>query len=135
MYYLIYMSTAIKLFADDELKGILAKSVANNTRNNITGMLLYSQGYFVQVLEGEKKAVEKTFAKILDDPRHKGIIELTQGDIEARNFPDWTMGFRAISPSELVQFDSFIGAPNADSFRYGTHPALTIFKTFAKSNF
>ncbi|WP_083839372.1 BLUF domain-containing protein [Mucilaginibacter paludis] len=52
MKYVIYISTSTSLFADAELEGILTISQKNNAINKLTGMLLYSEGCFVQVLEG-----------------------------------------------------------------------------------
>jgi len=135
MQYIVYMSTAIKAFSDIELKELLTQSQKNNTRDNITGMLLYGQGSFVQVIEGDDEKIKETYQRILNDDRHKGIIELAQGTLEKRNFPDWSMGFNTLSPVEFAQFDSFIVSPNVNLFKYGTHPALTILKTFVKSNF
>ena len=98
-------------------------------------MLLYCEGSFVQVLEGDGKDLNSTYQKILEDPRHKGIIEIAQGTIEKRNFPKWSMGFNTLSHVEFAQFDAFIEGANVNLFKYGSHPALTILKTFAKSYF
>ena len=54
MYYIVYLSSASKLFTEDELKEIVDISVKNNTRLGITGMMLYNEGNFIQVLEGEE---------------------------------------------------------------------------------
>ena len=64
MNYLIYISTAVKLMTDAELISILADSRDNNKLKNITGMLLYGDGTFIQVLEGGKKDITDTYHKI-----------------------------------------------------------------------
>ena len=51
MNYLIYISTATHSLNDDELKEILVKSQENNLRDGLTGMLLYGEETFVQLLE------------------------------------------------------------------------------------
>jgi hypothetical protein len=63
-------------------------------------MLLYSDGNFMQALEGEAAAVEQTFARIMRDERHSGLIELTRFEIAKRQFSEWSMAFR--SPSDLT---------------------------------
>jgi hypothetical protein len=75
---LIYISAAAKFFTDAELKELLINCRDNNKRNSITGVLLYSKGTFVQVLEGEEEIVGSTFRKIEGDPRHTGIIKLVE---------------------------------------------------------
>ena len=55
MFYLIYVSSAIKLMHDDELLLLLEKARENNSRLGITGMLLYKEGNFMQMLEGGKE--------------------------------------------------------------------------------
>ncbi|WP_295650491.1 BLUF domain-containing protein [uncultured Mucilaginibacter sp.] len=135
MEYVVYMSTAVRPFTDEELKGLLMQSQNNNKKNNLTGMLLYCEGSFVQLLEGEKQDLEKTYEKIFEDPRHKGIIEIAQGTIDKRNFPKWSMGFNTLSHVDFAQFDAFIEGASVSLFKYGSHPALTILKTFAKSYF
>jgi len=132
---IVYMSTATKLYTDAELRQILVKSQVNNALNHITGLLLYSGGTFVQVLEGEKREVEITYNKILADPRHINIFELTRADIKERSFPNWSMGFKTLSPAEFMPFESFIGSSRSHSLMYATHPALTILKTFTKVSF
>jgi hypothetical protein len=129
------MSTASKLFSDEELKEILSASQVNNERDHITGMLLYSEDTFLQVLEGEKEALDKTYERILEDTRHKGVIELARGELAERNFPNWSMGFKTLSPEEFCQFDAFIDSPDSDTFGKSTSPAFTMLKTFAKTGF
>jgi hypothetical protein len=56
-------------------------------------MLLYQNGTFMQMLEGEKQPVLNLYDKITKDDRHTGIHTVLEGDIEERNFEDWSMGF------------------------------------------
>ena len=93
MFYLIYVSSAIKLMHDDELLLLLEKARENNSRLGITGMLLYKEGNFMQMLEGEKKTVLELYDAIKKDERHKDIVTIVSGDIKERNFENWTMGF------------------------------------------
>ena len=70
---LIYASSATRLMNEEDLLAILKKSHENNGQLNITGMLLYRGGNFLQVLEGEEKVVDERFKVIMGDPRHHQV--------------------------------------------------------------
>src|SRR4051812_34049510 len=108
MQYLIYISAAAKLFTDAELKALLIKCRDNNKRNNITGVLLYSEGTFLQVLEGEEDIVGSTFRKIEGDPRHTSIIKLVEENQDERVFPEWSMAFKTVSAADFAELKAFI---------------------------
>lgn len=74
-----------------EIKSILASSRANNARDGVTGALLYSEGCFVQVLEGSLDAVQRTFSRIQCDFRHGDVVVLQSGRPDARLFGAWDM--------------------------------------------
>lgn len=59
MHQLIYLSSAAVKFTEDELKGLLIKARKKNLARELTGMLLYIEGNFIQVLEGDKYKVRK----------------------------------------------------------------------------
>ena len=83
-----------------ELMNILTTSVDHNASHEITGVLCYGNGYFVQCLEGEKSKVSNLyFDRILKDPRHKGCQILYFQEQVERLFPEWAMKFAPINPS------------------------------------
>jgi hypothetical protein len=73
---IIYLSSGVKVFSDEEINSLLDISRKNNANNDITGLLLYADGNFLQIIEGEKEAIEMTYQKILNDSIHKNIIEV-----------------------------------------------------------
>jgi hypothetical protein len=73
----------------------------------VTGLLLYMDGNFIQALEGEKEEVLSTHERIANDPRHRGLITLLQGDIEKRDFGDWSMGFRSLDKDSGPALDGY----------------------------
>lgn len=89
------------------MKKLLKSSRKRNEAKNITGMLLYLDPYFIQVLEGEEKQVYKSFKKIKHDPRHHKASILYQKPIAERSFSSWTMGFNKISREEAMQIEGF----------------------------
>jgi len=93
MFELIYVSTAAKRMTKDNLQSILMESLRHNSDHNITGILLYDQGSFCQVLEGDKKDVLSLFKKIKKDKRHFNVITISEKDIQYREFSAWSMRF------------------------------------------
>jgi hypothetical protein len=92
--YLVYVSSAVELFTEEDLLALLNHSRERNQQSAITGMLLYSSGNFMQVIEGNEKAVVELHQKILADPRHTNVITLLKRSVAQRLFPNWSMGFK-----------------------------------------
>ncbi|OLY94314.1 Sensors of blue-light using FAD [Cnuella takakiae] len=140
MIYLVYISAASYPYMDEDLKNILLKSRQNNEARSITGLLLYHEGSIIQVLEGEKEQVFSIYQTISKDPRHKGIIELLSGELEKRNFPDWSMGFRTITTrefKELTGYTTFSSASCKMAQKVGSdaeQEILTLLKSFMAVN-
>ncbi|MDX1518571.1 MAG: BLUF domain-containing protein [Gammaproteobacteria bacterium] len=108
MFELLYASTAIIKFKRDNLFQLLAAARSKNKRLDITGMLIYSNGYFAQLLEGEEAAVRKLYETICNDHRHKNIKKFYEGPIDKRFFTEWTMGFRVLEGNgDLNQIPGF----------------------------
>ena len=83
---------------------ILAKSRANNARDQITGALLFNAGCFAQVLEGPLANIEEAFERIQQDERHGEVSLLMLEPIGARSFPNWAMGFVGLSSEHAIRF-------------------------------
>ena len=100
LYTLVYKSTALVELDRYELNALLHQARARNKRLKITGLLLYANKRFLQVLEGEEKNVLSLYSEIQQDPRHTKLEVLMQNPIDKRMFPDWSMGYRKIDPNE-----------------------------------
>ena len=114
LFRMAYISTASKLFDSAELREMLKESNVRNKAAGITGMLLYKEGQFMQVLEGEADAVIATFSRISKDPRHRGIMVLVKGAVQERRFPQWSMAFRDLNlpdHQEVPGFSEFLNTP------------------------
>ena len=99
--HLIYASSAVGAPDDAELARVLGDSRRNNVRADVTGMLLYTQGTFFQVLEGPPAAVDATFARIAADPRHTRAVTIIRERIARRAFGEWSMGYVVATAAEL----------------------------------
>ena len=115
--HLVYVSTASEPMNEEALAALLEQSRARNERNGITGMLLYKDGRFIQLLEGQEEAVQKIFSSIKRDERHHDVELLWLRYAQYREFPDWTMGFQNLDdlgPAKLKGFTPFLDR----DFRY-----------------
>lgn len=92
----IYASTASTEFTESGVADLLTHARANNAEAGITGMLLYVEGSFFQVLEGEEATVARVFTEIKRDPRHRRVVEIIREPILERVFSDWSMGYARV---------------------------------------
>ena len=101
---LIYSSSAAKKMLKPALYEILRHARKNNEARDITGLLVYSDENFLQILEGEKEAVYQLFDTISKDERHSSIQVLHDSDIEQRSFSNWRMAYATPSAKQLAQW-------------------------------
>jgi hypothetical protein len=91
---LLYASRADLALSQWELNGILSVSRWNNTRAEITGLLMHMGGGFLQFLEGQPSLVDRAFTRIRVDARHWEMRLLLESERQGeRLFPGWPMGF------------------------------------------
>ena len=130
-----YVSSATCLMTVPQLESLLVEVRGINLQNSITGVLLYSDGNFMQYIEGPERALSITYARIRSSRRHKGIIELLNERIAYRSFPDWQMGFAQPTQSELLALSTERWQSNADEGpdSLDTSPGLTLLRSFWNS--
>lgn len=109
MYTLTYESVEAKRISSAEMEDLLEQARENNQKNKITGCLVYYNGRFIQILEGEREVVLNLYKKIQQDARHKEVHLFSDDDIEERTYPNWGMAYYPVDPnvfskSELEQF-------------------------------
>jgi len=90
---LLYRSVTVpNLQTNDELKNILSASRRKNSAAEITGMLIYYRGEFIQILEGSKQSIDDIYGNhIAKDLRHTKINILARNSISSRSFEKWSM--------------------------------------------
>ena len=108
MHRLIYTSTATRLLEEDELFGLLNSARSKNAADHITGILIYHEGCFLQVLEGEREAVERCYKRICKDGRHSDYIELANEAAISRMFSAWWMAYRQLGELGRHQQKQFV---------------------------
>lgn len=110
---LTYVSSARSLWSVPELDRLLESARAWNEPRELTGMLLYSGGNFIQAVEGPEGRVAEVFERICADSRHRGLLVLLDEQVERRAFPAWTMGFQRFDAGapDLVGHTRFLLDP------------------------
>lgn len=107
MLQLVYVSSATKLFTKSQLEELLRTSRTNNQAAGVTGMLLYKDGNFIQVLEGDGEKVLTLFQRISADERHFGVSVLLRQEVSDRDFPEWSMGFRDLNDPDVQRLPGY----------------------------
>ena len=103
IYHVLYRSQATPAPTEADLQALLEWSRFYNAQHQITGLLLYSDGCFVQLLEGPKATVRALYARIQQDARHTQVVTLSDGPGPQRWFTDWYMAFGRVAAPALHQ--------------------------------
>ena len=88
---LTYKSLATAPPSEPELRTLVSKARTRNRMLNVTGMLIYERGAFLQTLEGPKDKLDTLWTSIKQDRRHEHIEILTEHIAPARLFSDWDL--------------------------------------------
>jgi|SRR3954463_9471322 len=100
---MVYISSAILGLNDRQIASIVRTSQINNEQLGITGILLYNNGNFMQLIEGEEEKVEGLYEKVRGDRRHTGVTLLLKEAITHKNFDNWVMGYRNIDNLKKIE--------------------------------
>jgi hypothetical protein len=108
---LLYCSVSVApKLTDEDLNHILASARRRNLAEDITGMLIYHRGEFVQILKGENKSVANVYEKFIgSDLRHTAINKVQENTILHRSFHEWSMGFVGAPEIESLMPSSAMG--------------------------
>ena len=124
---LVYSSSARAGLTARDLEQILLSARTRNTTHKVTGMLLYRDGVFLQLLEGRRDNVHDIYNLIGRDRRHHHLINLLEETITERDFPSWTMGYSIPAPAQLERFGENLDCarrPAVSMAALGVNPPL-----------
>ncbi|MET0372578.1 MAG: BLUF domain-containing protein [Sphingobium sp.] len=93
LYQIMYISSATGVLSSTDCRAIAQAAALSNGRDDVTGLLLFNSKRFLQVLEGPRDAVERIFARIAVDTRHRAVVKLREREIAEREFGHWAMAF------------------------------------------
>ena len=92
LFHLVYVSRGAGKIDDQTLLAIQRSAVRFNKARHLTGVLFYSGGHFMQLLEGSPQALGEVYDRIYRDPRHADLECLFFGPAHERVFATWSMG-------------------------------------------
>ncbi|MFT5812024.1 MAG: hypothetical protein ACI9KM_002797 [Rubritalea sp.] len=90
---LVYVSSATRSLSQAEIDHLLLSARERNEKYNVTGVLMYIGGNFMQCIEGTVDNVELIYEIIKANSLHHGLIQLLYCPIECRDFKDWEMAY------------------------------------------
>ncbi len=125
---LMYASRANPAIDQDELIAILRKSKANNPSLGVTGVLCFSEGIFLQALEGGRSAVNKLYNRIATDSRHTQVELLSYEEIGERRFAGWSMGqvdIARLNPALMLKYSE---RPTLDPYAVSGAVSMSLFE-------
>jgi hypothetical protein len=112
---LIYSSAAAPGLAAAQLEEMLAESRIRNRAHGITGVLVFVEGAFLQILEGQKAEVLKLMERIELDPRHSGVKVFYEEEVAECAFESWSMAYLSPSAEEVAKWAELEGATTIGS--------------------
>jgi len=130
---LMYASRAKEAMSDQDLSLILKQSREHNPAEGITGLLCYTDGIFMQVLEGGRDAINARYKQILSDARHHDVILLSYEEVGERQFAGWSMGqvnLHRLNPGLLLKYSE---TGRLDPYRMSGRSLMALFHELVSS--
>lgn len=138
LYNLAYISkNAIKGSPEDinqEIRAILAAAQRNNPNKGVTGALLYSGGYFCQVIEGPQEVLEELFETIQLDARHNAVTVLHFEPIAARGFSEWAMALAGVEEHARFDIEGVLASKDELKMQETGHHLVSVLETLVKQH-
>lgn len=134
---LVYVSSAILGLEQNAIAALVKASSLYNKKHEITGMLLYKGGNFMQLIEGHEHSITKLHKKIEKDNRHSGMMTLLKEKITIRNFDNWSMAYSNID--NLTGIDKEIISSFLDDdfdcavYKNNPYRAISLLTSFKKN--
>jgi hypothetical protein len=114
-YRLVYSSEATAEMGRADLEQMLEESRLRNVKRGITGVLVYTDGVFLQVLEGERDDVDDLMTSLRRDPRHRNVTVIHEGEIDRPAFPTWRMACLSPRPDEVAGWAGLEGTTSIEA--------------------
>lgn len=110
MHHIIYGSRAVRPFSDEDLLTLLLQARSHNLLHDISGALVYSNGQFMQVIEGDQQALADLYERLLRDPRHTQLVKYADKAIAGRSFSEWSMAFQPVTETQFAGLMGYVPA-------------------------
>ncbi len=103
-----YISRVSPAVASVDLRHISGLAEIQHRRRDLSGVLAYTGGHFVQVIEGMPRDVDALLALIRADPRHFDMCVLFDDVVPCRRFDRW-YSLHVESPGLIEQVEMTYG--------------------------
>jgi hypothetical protein len=125
---IIYASQAVTAFPPATLLELLTFCRKSNPKAGLTGLLVFRDNTFLQLLEGPPEQVTRVYGSISTDPRHRDLELLVDRQVEQRSFPDWSMGFEEVNEVALNSWPglSHVLQPPRTPAEWASQPDLAL---------
>lgn len=115
--HLVYVSFSKKQLSELELDELLCEIRPKNLANNVTGLLLYNDEIFIQIIEGTPKIISRLYEKLQRDSRHTNVVKILEEEISQRSFPNWSMGYQKLTKEESSDLPGYTDLMTSDDLR------------------
>ena len=133
VFQLFYVSNASSTFKESDINKIIATAQEKNKESQLTGVLMFRAGTFLQLLEGDKAEVLNLYQKLHFDSRHTNLLSIFERETDKRLFQDWSMGYCEVGPVEIGMINEIFSWKRlvaGEKISDGKiHDFLNIFKT------
>ncbi|QXV65481.1 BLUF domain-containing protein [Mucilaginibacter sp. 21P] len=131
---IVYISKSAYPMHENQLLDILHSSRIHNAAVNISGVLLYSEGTFIQLLEGRDKIIDALYKRIQADERHTNVITLVNQTTDEKSFEQWLMGFAVTDANKTEKLVGYLKSLNELDLDNKDSEAVLAIKAFIESS-
>ena len=128
---LLYVSKPVGPITTFVTSSILEVCSVNNKKAEITGVLCQGSGIYMQVIEGQRSAINALYSRIISDKRHSQIELLSFEEVGQRRYGQWSMALVLLSIDDpMVQ----LAHPEFDPYSASSKDAIRIIDELIKSS-
>jgi len=128
---LLYVSKPVGPITTFVTSSILEVCSVNNKKAEITGVLCQGSGIYLQVIEGQRSAINALYSRIISDKRHNQIELLSFEEVGQRRYGQWSMALVQLSIDDpMVQ----LAHPEFDPYSASSKDAIRIIDELIKSS-
>jgi hypothetical protein len=113
-YQILYSSQATEPMTVTGLEAILADARTGNQARNVTGALIYVDGVFFQIIEGDKDVVQSLMGNIARDSRHHSVKVFYEAEVDVRAFASWSMAYLSATAEQMSKWAGLPGTATVE---------------------
>jgi len=113
-YQIMYSSQATEPMTVTGLEAILTDARTGNEARNVTGALVYVDGVFFQIIEGDKDVVHNLMASIASDSRHQSVKIFYEAEVDVRAFESWRMAYLRATAEQMSKWAGLPGTATVE---------------------